>query len=163
MPENLARSRKTAYAMYSKVWDRFAEELVRSGHRHAIAIAQSWETSKEKYANFLSDPASKVTRSQIGTGMKQGLRALPLMLSECPADVREPLLEGLGKIIREEAPEFFQEDEISLAKVLKRGRIRGENEFYLIRHRVDEIEGREEHRNELAGLHKLLDQFEGTQ
>src|SRR5215831_5104860 len=99
MPEPAARSRKTAYTTYSKVWDRFAVELVRAGHRHTVAIAQSWEESKSKYAKFLSDPSSKVTRSQIGSGMKQGLRSLPLILSDCPADVREPLLEALVKII----------------------------------------------------------------
>ena len=163
MPDHLPRSRKSAYVTYSKVWDRFAEELVTSGHRHAIAIAQSWETSKNKYAKFLDDAASKVTRSHIGAGMKQGLRGLPLMLSDCPAEVREPLLEALVTIIREEAPEFFQEDSRRLSRVLKKGQIRGESEFYLVRHRVDEIEGQEEHRDELAALYKLLDQFEGTQ
>jgi hypothetical protein len=38
--------------------------------------------------------------------------------------------------------------------------VRNEREYYLVRFRLDEIEGHDEHRNEIASLVTLLDRFE---
>ena len=43
---------------------------------------------------------------------------------------------------------------------MARGKIKSENEFYLIRNRVDEIEGEASFKIELSVLYKLIDDYE---
>jgi hypothetical protein len=47
-----------------------------------------------------------------------------------------------------------------VAKMIKRGRIRNEDEYYAARARVDEIEGYSEHEAELQAVYELLDRFD---
>lgn len=46
------------------------------------------------------------------------------------------------------------------ARVLKRGKIRSEDEFYVVRARIDEIEGKPEFRTELDGLYAVVGHYE---
>ena len=45
-------------------------------------------------------------------------------------------------------------------RIVKRGRLRNENEYYLVRYRLDEIDGHVEFQDEAAILLRLLDSFE---
>ncbi|MCX7360861.1 MAG: hypothetical protein NTV97_03105 [Alphaproteobacteria bacterium] len=117
--------------------------------------------AKAKYAEWV-DLKAKVPRSSIATGLKQGLRETPRILHGFPDPIREHLLKAFQRILLEEAPDFFPDEGNKLVGIVKRGRIRNEDEYYLVRHRADEIEGRVAHEDEVAVLLRLLDGYEGV-
>jgi hypothetical protein len=155
-------TRRSQFDALSAVYSRFIAELKSCGHPPASWMAESLEQSNNKMSEWLSDPASGVTRSKLAAGMKQGLRDFPLGLRDYPKPVGSRLVSALRTIIQEEAPDLLADEREKLSRIVKRGRVRNESEFYLVRYRVDEIEGHAEHRAELVGLLKLLDDFEAS-
>jgi hypothetical protein len=94
--------------------------------------------------------------------MEQGLRDTLIALEGHPSPIRERLTKAFRQILEEEAPDFLSRDSAKLTRIVKRGRLRNEAEYYFVRHRLDEIEGREAHRDETIVLMGLLDGFEAV-
>lgn len=155
-------SRRSQFDALSVVYDRFNVELLKCGDPRAADLAQSWIVAKTKHTEWLENPEVKVTRSAIAAGLRQGLRETPLVLQGVPDPVREQLLSVFNRILQDEVPDFFPDERHKLTRIVKRGRIRNEGEYYLVRHRVDEIEGRGVHDHEVAALLGLLDAYEGV-
>ena len=57
-------------------------------------------------------------------------------------------------------PDWNDQQQAELRRVLKNGKIRNEDEFYLLRWRLDQIEGSPAAREEEAALVILLDLYE---
>jgi hypothetical protein len=77
------------------------------------------------------------------------------------SEARKLAVEALAAATTAHYPEFFLKDAARLEKIKARGAIRGENEFYLVRHHVDLLEGEPSREQELRLLYALLDRFEG--
>ncbi len=162
-PKKSARGeeqRRSRFDVYSIVYDRFNDELLKCNDPHAATLARGWVDAKAKFANWLSDPAKKVSRSSMASGIEQGLREIPMLLSGVPAPIGERLIKAFRQILQEEAPDFLSGDSDKLMRIVKRGRLRNEREYHLVRHRLDEIEGHSEHYDETAILLGPLDSFE---
>jgi hypothetical protein len=160
-PGRKAARRRSQFDALSTLWDRLSNELMKLPDPTAVSIAQGWTTAKVQYAAWLADPQSKITRSALVGGMKQGLRDMQLVLQGLPTRIREPAISVFRCIVEEEVPGFFAYERAKLARVVERGRVRNEDEWYLIRHRVEEIEGNDAHWKELSTLWELLDRYEG--
>lgn len=152
--------RRSRFAVYSAIYDRFNEELLKCNNPRAALHAQSWIDAKAKFAAWLNDPNNKIRRSSLVSGMEQGLRDTLMVLEGYPDPIRTGLTKAFRRILEEEAPDFLSGDSAKLMRIVKRGRLRDEREYYLVRHRLDEIEGREAHRDEIVALMGLLDGFE---
>jgi hypothetical protein len=154
------RRRRSRFDVYSTIHDRFNDELLKCNDPQAAMLAQNWIDAKAKFANWLNDPMKKVSRSSMVSGMEQGLRDMLILLGSFPIPARERLIKAFRPILQEEAPDFLSGDAAKLIRIVKRGRLRNESEYYLVRHRLDEIEGHDEHRAETTVLVGLLDSFE---
>jgi hypothetical protein len=102
----------------------------------------------------------KPTNSQIAAGLEQGLREMPGSVREVGAKWRSEFARALHQSITIEYPEFLALDAQRLAKIMERGRIRTESEFYLVRHRIDIAEGEPELTEELEKLYALVGAYE---
>jgi len=84
-----------------------------------------------------------VPLSKVLEGLRQGLRELPLVLQSTFADTspsdREKLWREIDEVASTDA--FLQEQSNKVSKVVQRGVIRNEDEWYLLRWRLDQIEG----------------------
>ena len=112
-----------------------------------------WEEVRKK------DPS--VTRSQITDGLEQGLRDLPMLIAGHPPDVRSAAFSTYRDVLQTEYPDFVEKDKQRLAKILLRGSIRSDGDWYLVQHRVDEIEGVPDHEDELGLLYKVMAEYDG--
>jgi hypothetical protein len=156
------KRRRSRFDVYSAVYDRFNDELLKCNVPQATALAQSWIDARAQFVGWLNDPRKKISRSALAEGMEQGLREIPVTLNGFPDRVRRQLTEVFLGILREEAPTLLARDNKRLAQIVKRGRLRDEGEYYLVRHRIDEIEGHPAYRDEAAVLLRLLDNFEAS-
>lgn len=120
-------------------------------------LCSSWESTKYGYEQALR---SGVTKSQIASGMQQGLRELAMLFHEVGGQHRSRLLNVLHTAVAKNFPEFFKKDAALLASVVERNKIRNAREYYSVRHQIDELEGDASNFGERERLYKLVDQFE---
>jgi len=103
-----------------------------------------------------------VKRSALVAGLEQGLREIPLLLSDLPEVERRLALKTFRRVVESNTAGFFKRDQEALDKIVARGKIKNEGEWYLIRHRVDEIEGNSPQSPQLTALYKLIVAYENT-
>jgi len=153
--------KRTKYDKLVAVNERLAVNLSKIDHPNTQYFAKlfgqagpgQWEEDKKR------DPS--VTRSQIASGLEQGLRDLAPNLAAQPQEIRSAAISAYRDAVQAEYPEFFERDKQRLAKVMSCGRVRTESEWYLLQHRLDEIEGDPKHQDETEKLWELMDNFSG--
>ena len=104
---------------------------------------------------MLSEAKPGVNRSALVAGLEQGLRETPLVLASLPEMERNSALKTFRRVVQSNIPSFFEKEREAREKVIARGKLKNENEWYLLRHRVDELEGNAAQVTELAELYKL--------
>ena len=155
--------RKTKYDKLIAVNRKLGENFARIDHPGMQYLAKLFGGAGEGEDSFEEikkrDPS--VTRSQIAAGMEQGIRDLSMMLPAQDPEVRSAAMSAFRDAMDSEYPEFLERDKQRLAKVLARGHVRTENEWYLLQSRLDEIEGNPEHEDETKRLWELIDNYAG--
>jgi hypothetical protein len=150
---------KTKAQKILAAYERFAQEIVaipdpkaQELYRIAVSVPQ-----------FITDMRSKqphINSSQIASGLEQGLRELPGLVGMVDAQWRWAVARALHDAISSEYPESLKADVDRLKKILVRGKIRTEREFYLVRHQIDVLEGQPELAEDLKCLYSLADEYE---
>lgn len=147
--------RRDKLAKLVAVFDQFHDAIADLEDPQAKSLVQNWVGIREQYVMPTVAP-----RSAFAAGMEQGLRETPMLLRSMQPDTRKSAALALAAAISENYPDFLEKDTERIAKVKTRGSIRGESEFYLIRHHVDVLEGAPGNEEELRKLNVLLDGFE---
>jgi hypothetical protein len=102
----------------------------------------------------------KTTSSQVGAGLEQGLREIPQLIQAIAPEWRTFVSRAFHDALTQEYPAFLVLEDERLKKVLARGKIRSEAEFYRVRHEIDVLEAEPSRRSELVNLYALVDAFE---
>jgi hypothetical protein len=102
----------------------------------------------------------KITSSQASSGLEQGLRETPQLILEVAPEWRAEIAKAFHDALVLEYPEFLALETERLKKVLARGKIRSEAEYYRVRHEIDIVEGDQSRHNELKVLYGLVDAFD---
>jgi hypothetical protein len=101
-----------------------------------------------------------VTKSKLATGLEQALREVPEIFSNLQPAVRLSVLNAWNVSIQKEFPEFAEKSKEIIAKILIRGHIKNESEYYLIRSEVDALEGVATQDLVLKQYYSLIEKFE---
>lgn len=100
----------------------------------------------------------KARQSEIASGQLQFLREI-LHPSNRHGNEMDDALEKSRIIFGREFPEFFAKLRAKRDKIIERGKIRNEDEYYLIRDFVDELEGEPDRSQLLQKLYLMVDEF----
>lgn len=105
---------------------------------------------------------SNPSLAAIRTGLRQGLRDMPefLRFAGVSDSEIESIMAAADAAVASAEPHWNDQQHAELHRVLKKGKIRNEDEFYLLRWRLDQIEGRPGAQEEEAALMTLLDRYE---
>jgi hypothetical protein len=98
--------------------------------------------------------------SQVASGLEQGLRETPDLIAAVSAQWRPAVAKAFCNAVVTEYPDFFSKDSLRLDKVLARGHIKTESEFYLVRYFVDALEGEPDSLARLQQLNAMLGAYE---
>ena len=112
---------------------------------------------------FVADARARTPRptpSQIAAGLEQGWRETPSLIQGVEAQWRPILTKAWHDATRSAYPDFLANERQRLEKVIERGKIRTEAEFYRIRHEVDLLEGEADSTVQLNRLYALIDAYE---
>lgn len=137
------------------VFDQFHEALALLDDTRAKQLAANWAGIRDRYVRPEGGP-----RSALATGMEQGLRETPMLLWSLTPGVRRIASVALSAAIMAHYPEFLAKDAERLNKIKERGFIRGEHEYYLLRHHIDILEGEVGQEDELRKCYEMIDRFE---
>ena len=147
----------TRYERLSAAYDHFTQALAGIDDPLAAMLVASFATTRRTHEQALAAGTSK---SQLASGMEQGLRELPMALRAEGCARRAEILDALHEAIAANYPDFFRHDEALLAAIVERSTIRNAKEYYLVRHRIDELEGDAGAAAERNLLYTLVDRFE---
>lgn len=113
-------------------------------------------------AGFASDNLSRrdTKPGELAAGLEQGLRETPDLSAAVAPEYRPKVAAAFYRAVTAEYPDFFNKDAKRLDKVLARGRIRTEPEFYLVRHFLDTLEGVPQATSTVQQLYELLGAYE---
>jgi hypothetical protein len=100
----------------------------------------------------------KAKKSEIAAGQLQFLREI-LHPSNRSGNEIDDALEKSRIIFGREFPDFFAMIHAKRDKIIERGKIRNEDEYYLIRDLVDELEGEPGRSQLLNKLYMMVDEF----
>lgn len=98
--------------------------------------------------------------SEIASGLEQGLRETPHIIAAVSEQYRHKVSQAFYNAIAADYPDFFSKDSRRADKVLARGHIKTESEFYLVRHLVDTLEGDPSATARLQQLYTMLGAYE---
>lgn len=154
--------KKTKFTQLVSAYGQLGFALRTLGIASLAELADTWDEALNQMHAMLSEKNPPYTRSVMVGGLEQGLREAPVFFSSLPEAQRHAALKMHRRAIEAHVPDFFKLDQDVLQKVLARGQIKNENEWYLLRHRVDEIEGELSHASELEKLYTLLGDYETT-
>lgn len=85
---------------------------------------------------------------------------MPLLFGGLPASERRVFSMAYKAAIEAEYPEFLRSQQDRLEKILIKGRISNESQFYLVRHAIDILEGDPSRADELSKLYLLVEKYE---
>lgn len=146
------------------------EKLCEAYEKFGLAIAtvpddkaKALSSNSLGVRQFASEARARIpkpTPSQIASGLEQGWRETLELIQCISVPWRTMASQAWHNATLEVYPEFLAMERQRLDKVLERGKIRTEAEFYRIRHEVDVLEGRPESGVELQRLYSLIDAYE---
>jgi hypothetical protein len=142
------------------VYKELAEELGKLNSPELEPLLNSWSVSLGEVNEIINSPDHVIKPSQLASGFEQGLRDVHLILGDLKAQYRSPAIKAFYKVVGLHLPSFFKKSKAQLERIVVKGHIKNENEWYLVRHRVDEIECQSNNEVELAVLNELLGRFE---
>jgi hypothetical protein len=141
-----------AYERFGAAISAVPDERAQSLHRTSAGVRE-----------FVADTLARhpeATSSQIGAGLEQGLRETPQLIQGISPEWRAVVSRAFQEALAQEYPAFIALEEERLNKVLARGKIRTEAEFYRIRHEIDVLEGDPSKHRRLEGLYALVNAYE---
>lgn len=148
---------RTKYDKLFNVIEQFYASLPELSDRRISDLRGSWDLAKAQYVKALSQGESK---SRIAAGLEQGLREMPLLLAGVDPKHRSQVVAALSSAVRTFYPDFAAKEAKRIEEILTAGKIRGENQFYFVRHRIDELESSGDPETQLSELYRLVDEFE---
>lgn len=149
-------SRSDKLSKLISVYDEFQLALSTVEDANAAMLRENWSKVRDAYVN----PIQGVPRSALAAGMEQGLREMPMIFGSLEPASRAIVGKALAMAIASHYPDFILKDKARLEKITNRGSIRGENEYYLVRTRIDILEGDETHLSELVQWYLLIERFD---
>ena len=138
------------------VSDRFHSLLEATSSERAAEWVGRWRALRTTY---LSPPAG-VRRSQLSAGLLQGVLEWPLLFGAMPAADRQVFAKAYKEAFDTEYPELLRSQAERLGRIVAKGRISNESQFYLVRHAIDILEDEHARAHELERLYELADAFE---
>ncbi|WP_175816745.1 hypothetical protein [Burkholderia diffusa] len=139
------------------IFDQVVSLLASYQHPVLLKFKDSWDAGRNKYSQAL---AKGVSASTLTEGVKQGLRGASDFMNYIPTTERRDFIKKYNQIILNDFPEFFDNDEKKIGAIIKRGKIRSEDEFYLVEFFFERQHEANPDGEDTIALRRIMDEFE---
>lgn len=151
--------KKAQLLLLIKAYDHLYESLIALNHPTLIKLSDAWMKARSVYIGVVEGRIQNAKPSMLVKGLEQGLRDLNNILNSLPMDVKVEALNIYRELLNTELPNLVSQDDLLVKKIIARGKILNEKEYYLIRGIVDLLE-REGSLEELKSFYSLIDKYE---
>jgi hypothetical protein len=150
--------RKTKFDVNFEIWQKVISALLDVGSNQLAPIIQGFSKSIDQINSWVTDNKFPVPKSEIAKGLEQGINELSLLIGDLEPEFRSKAFSAYYEAVNSVNPDYFEKLNAKIQRIIKRGQIKTESEFYLLRNRLDQIEGNGTH--EENTISELLGQYE---
>lgn len=150
--------RKTKFDIYFEICQRLVAELSGLGSKELQPLIDGFSNSIDQISAWVADNKLPAPKSEIATGLEQGVNELPMFFEEMEPDLRASAFRAYYSALDSIVPDYQEKLSSRVQRIIKRGKINSESEFYLLRNRLDQIES--SGTNEESLVSALLGQYE---
>lgn len=150
--------RKTKFDLYFEICQRLVTALSNIDSARLSTIVDSYSKAVVQISEWVSEEKNPVPKSEIAKGLEQGVNDLPLLIDDLEPPIRSAALAAYWDTLDSVIPDYAERLAKNIQRILKRGYIKSESEFYLLRNRLDQIEGSGS--EEESAIDQLLTQYE---
>ncbi|MDP2595470.1 hypothetical protein [Alteromonas stellipolaris] len=133
--------RKTKFDVYFEICQKLVAELSDLESKELQPLIDGFSDSIEKISVWVANNSFPAPKSVIATGLEQGVNELPMFFEEMKPSLREAAFQTYYSTLNEIVPNYQEKLSSRVQRIIKRGKIKSESEFYLLRNRLDQIEG----------------------
>ena len=138
------------------VFDAFHTSLEALPGDYSKALIFNWKQTRSFYTNI----PEGVRPSKLASGLEEALLEMLMLFEAAPSEQRTAINKAFYQTLAKYHPEFLSKQQGRFEKILAKGRISRESEYYVIRHYVDIYEDNQEHCDLLNRLYQLIDLYE---
>lgn len=150
--------RKTKFDLYFEICQRLVTALSNIDSARLSTIVDSYSKAVDQISEWVSEEKNPVPKSAIAKGLEQGVNDLPMLIDDLEPPIRSAALTAYWAALDSVIPDYAERLSKNIQRILKRGYIKSESEFYLLRNRLDKIEGSGS--EEESVIDQLLAQYE---
>ncbi len=150
--------RKTKFDLYFEICQRLVTALSNIDSARLSTIVDSYSNAVDQISEWVSEEKNPVPKSEIAKGLEQGVNDLPLLIDDLEPPIRSAALAAYWDTLDSVIPDYAERLAKNIQRILKRGYIKSESEFYLLHNRLDQIEGSGS--EEELVIDQLLTQYE---
>ena len=151
--------RKTKFDVNLEICQKVLEALSDIGSEQLAPIIQGVSKSIDQIKGWVNDNKFPAPKSEIAKGLEQGINDLSLLIDDLEPNFRSKAFSAFYQAVNSVNPDYFEKQNAKIQRVIKRGKIKTESEFYLLRNRLDRIEGNGSHEekiiSDLVGLYEI--------
>ncbi|WP_158965868.1 hypothetical protein [Paraglaciecola sp. L3A3] len=153
--------KRTKYDINRSIYESLISKLNDTSDPQVKRLIGSWTVSLRQMDSWLSDPKTKIKKSALATGLEQGLMDAYLMLIQINNEESTEACRIFLSVCENIDEAFILKRNNRISKILSRGKIRNEQDYYLIRNKIDELSllSPSSH-SEIASYDQLLYEFE---
>jgi len=140
------------YERFGCAVDGFPDPAVQQLHGTCSGLASRARAKLSELGRAAAAP--------MASGLEQGVRDIPDFIAGVSPEWRPRVAQAFVRAVASEYPDFFKKDAKRWEKVLSRGRIESDVEFYLVRYQVERLEAEPDAGAQLEQLNRLLGEFE---
>jgi hypothetical protein len=153
-----ADMRKTKFDTYFEICQRVVAALSDTESKQLSEFIGSFSESVDQISAWVAEKTFPTPKSEIAKGLEQGINELPLLLEDLEPHHRSKALAAYWGAVNSVVPDYSAKFYAKIQSILKLGSIKTESEFYLLRNRLDQIEGSSS--EEESAINELLGQYE---
>ena len=138
------------------LYDAFHASVAEIPGDYAQSLNYNWKQARGSYET----PPTEVRPSQLASGLEEALREMPMLFNAAAPEERSKFNRAFFQALEEHYPDFLKKQQERFEKILSKGKISRESEYYIIRHYVDIYESNEKFSSLLTLLYQLIDVYE---
>lgn len=133
--------RKTKFDVYFEICQRLVAELSDIESKELQLLIDGFSISIEQISVWVANNSFPAPKSVIAAGLEQGVNELPMLFEEMKPSLREKAFQTYYNTLNEVVPNYQEKLSSRVQRIIKRSKVKSESEFYLLRNRLDQIEG----------------------
>ncbi|WP_448165090.1 hypothetical protein [Burkholderia cepacia] len=126
----------------------------------ARLLKKRMDAARGECERYVNGEEIEFKPSDLVAGFKQAIRETPFIFRAQPIEIRKSLMNEYIKAVESEIPGFFERESEKIQKIIKRGKIRNPDEFYLAELCFEQMHETNPDGEDSVALRRIMDDFE---